>query len=146
MDKGVVKMSTKKIIIIAVVIFLVIVISLVAVFALMYTKSKADKANEPKEKFYYNVGEIYCNVKDSSSIVKMNITVEVTDKELLKLLEMKKFLVNHQINEIVRSKVEEELEGSEGQTLLQKEITEKLAKLFNTKDITNIYFNELIVQ
>lgn len=142
--KGVVDMSRKKIIIIAVIILL-ITLSLVAIFSFLYVKSKAD-TNKPKEKFYFDVGEMYSNVKDSSSIVKVDITIEVTDKELLKILERKKFLINNQINEIIRSKTEKELEGSDGQVLLQKEITAKLAKLFNTEDITNIYFEELIVQ
>ncbi|QIB26186.1 flagellar basal body-associated FliL family protein [Caloranaerobacter azorensis] len=137
-------MNSKKILVIAVVI-LVVSLILVAVFSFLYIKSKTD-VNKPKEKFYFEVGEMYSNVKDSSSIVKINITVEVTDKELLKILEKKKFLINNQINEIIRSKTEKELEGSNGQILLQKEITEKLAELFNTKDITNIYFKELIVQ
>lgn len=137
-------MSRKKIIIIAVIILL-ITLSLVAIFSFLYVKSKAD-VNKPKERFYFDVGEMYSNVKDSSSIVKVDITIEVTDKELLKILEKKKFLINNQINEIIRSKTEKELEGSDGQVLLQKEITVKLAKLFNTEDITNIYFKELIVQ
>lgn len=137
-------MSSKKILIIAIII-LIASLTLVAIFSFLYVKSKAD-ANKPKEKFYFDVGEMYSNVKDSTSIVKVDITIEVTDKELLKILEKKKFLINNQINEIIRSKTEKELEGSDGQVLLQKEITIKLAKLFNTEDITNIYFKELIVQ
>lgn len=142
--KGVVNMNSKKILIIAVIVLTVSLV-LVAIFSFLYVKSKAD-ANKPKEKFYFDIGQMYSNVKDSSSIVKVDITIEVTDKELLSILEKKKFLINNQINEIIRSKTEKELEGSDGQVLLQKEITAKLAELFNTEDITNIYFKELIVQ
>ena len=89
---------------------------------------------------------MYCNIKDSKKIVKVKITIETNNKNTLELLENKQFLIRDDINKIIRSKTEEELQGDEGQIKLQKEIKESLIKLFDDVAITNIYFDDLIIQ
>lgn len=137
-------MSTKKTIVIAVAALIGIAIISGTVFGI-YTMNK-NKVEKPKEKLYYNIGSIFCNIKDSNRILKCDITIEFTDEELKTTLEQKNFLIKNKINEIVRSKTMDEIEGKEGQKNLQREITENANKIYDTNTITNIYFNELIVQ
>jgi len=85
-------------------------------------------------------------MKDSNRIVKINITAEVQNEDLITEFESKNFLIKDEINKIIRSKTEEEIEGSQGQLKLQNDITARLKSLFNNNDIVNVYFSELIVQ
>ncbi|NLV76433.1 MAG: flagellar basal body-associated FliL family protein [Tissierellia bacterium] len=89
---------------------------------------------------------MYCNIKDSKKIVRVKVTIETNNKNTLELLENKQFLIRDDINKIIRSKTEEELQGDEGQIKLQKEIKESLIKLFDDVAITNVYFDDLIIQ
>ncbi len=63
---------------------------------------------------------MYCNIKDSKKIVRVKVTIETNNKNTLELLENKQFLIRDDINKIIRSKTEEELQGDEGQIKLQK--------------------------
>lgn len=46
----------------------------------------------------------------------------------------------------MRNSTEEELEGKEGQVNLQNSIKKNLINLFNDENITNIYFDDFIIQ
>ena len=71
---------------------------------------------------------------------------EINNKNTYEELEGKQFLMRNEINKIIRSKEENELQGKEGQIALQNEIKENLIKLFNNESITNVFFNDLIIQ
>ncbi|MGF7057159.1 flagellar basal body-associated FliL family protein [Brassicibacter mesophilus] len=138
-------MSTKKIFMIAILSFIVVGLIIGTVFGIMLLKQNEQKVAE-KQLYYYNIGEMYCNLKNSNRIVKINTTVEMNNEELIVSLEEKSFLIKDEINKIIRNKTEQDIEGSEGQLSLQKEITEKLIELFGNTEISNVYFDEFIVQ
>ena len=77
---------------------------------------------------------------------QVKITIETKDKKALDTIEGKQFLIRDDINKIIRNKTEEDLQGKEGQVELQGEIKESLKKLFNEENITNVYFDDLIIQ
>ena len=138
-------MSTKKIFIFAI-ISLIIIASVVAViFKFFILKDDEETEEVVKESYYYNVDQMICNLIDTSSIARLQIVIETTDKKLLEEFEKKKFLIKNAINEIIRNKQKEELNGSSGQLSLQKELVKRFQNIFN-KEIINIYFEELIVQ
>ena len=144
-------MSTKKIIIIGVFVLLAIVAIIFGViFGLQMSKNSATSGMESvmanKDMFKYDVGEMYCNLSESRKLVKINITVETTNEKFLTVLESKNYIIRHEINEIIRGKKEDELSGSEGQKVIQKEILGRLNEVFNTKLISDVYFNDFIVQ
>lgn len=58
----------------------------------------------------------------------------------------KQFLIRDEVNKIVRNSTEEELEGKEGQINLQNKIKENLIELFSDQNITNVYFDDFIIQ
>lgn len=140
-------MDTKKIILIVVIV--VLLLFAIAGFALGFSgyKNNGDKNNnKDAEKNYITLEEMYCNIKDSKKIVKIKATIEINNKNTYEELEGKQFLMRNEINKIIRSKEENELQGKEGQIALQNEIKENLIKLFNNESITNVFFNDLIIQ
>ncbi|CCQ95537.1 putative Flagellar basal body-associated protein FliL [[Clostridium] ultunense Esp] len=112
-----------------------------------YRNSKVnDSSGKQVETFNLTLDDMYCNIKDSKKIMKVKITIETSNKKTLDMLGEKQFLIRDDINKIIRNKTEDEIQGEEGQVGLQKEIKESLVKLFNNSTITNIYFNDLIIQ
>lgn len=138
-------MSTKKIFIIAIAAFLVIVLSAGAVLLLASYKEKSQQ-NKPVKQYYYDVNEMYCNIKNSNKIVKIQLTIEFTDEKLAEELKNKEFAIRHEINTTMVNKTEKDLEGEEGLLSLRNELTNKIAKIFNTDEIKKVYFKEIIVQ
>ena len=140
-------MDTKKTILVVVIV--VLLLFAIAGFALGFSsyKNNGDKNNnKDAEKNYITLEEMYCNIKDSKKIVKIKATIEINNKNTYEELEGKQFLMRNEINKIIRSKEENELQGKEGQIALQNEIKENLIKLFNNESITNVFFNDLIIQ
>lgn len=136
---------------VALVVVLVLVIILaivgVALGITFYRNNNASKdTRKHLETFNLTLQDMYCNIKDSKKIVKVKVTVETNNKKTLELIEGKQFLIRDDINKIIRNKAEEDLQGKEGQVKLQKEINDSLIKLFNDETITNVYFDDLIIQ
>lgn len=141
-------MNKKKIIIIAAIaLILIVVIALGVIFGLKMMKGDkgADDISN-KEIFQHDVGEMYSNLSESKKLVKVNPTVETTDEEFLETLATKNYIIRNEVNEIIRSKNEEEIRGSEGQKQLQNSILNRLNEVFNTQVITDVYFKDFIVQ
>lgn len=131
-------------------IIIVVIILVLAIFAgiaagVVFWKNTS---SGEKEVINYNltVDDMYCNIKKSKRILKLKITIESIDPKSVGKLTEKTFLVRDEVNKIVRNKTEEELEGMDGQTNLQKEIKDNLIILFKDETITNLYFNDFIIQ
>lgn len=139
-------MSTKKILLIAIISLLVLILIVGSVIGVMLIRKNTPAKDTIREVHYYNIGDLYSNLKDSKRIVKLKMTLELADKSLIEEMDQKSFLVKHEINEIIRNITEKEIEGKEGQKNLQKLITDQLGKVFETQNIINVYFEELIVQ
>ena len=136
-------MSKKTIIIVVMVLVFAILIGIVVGF--LFWK-KANSGEKEVVKYNLTVDEMYSNIKDSKRILKMKITIESIDPKSIEKLTEKNFLVRDEVNKIVRNKTDDELEGADGQTNLQKEIKSSLITLFEDKNITDVYFNEFIIQ
>ncbi len=117
------------------------------ILGITFYRSNSNNSSKKKlETFNLTLQDMYCNIKDSKRIVKVKITIETKDKKALDTIEGKQFLIRDDINKIIRNKTEEDLQGKEGQVELQGEIKESLKKLFNEENITNVYFDDLIIQ
>lgn len=136
-------MSFKKILLITLIVFILIVIISGTVFGIFIFKDDKEKKSED---FYYNVGQVYSNLNDAKRILKLNLTVSTNDEKLIETFEKKSFLIKDELYKILRNKSIEDIEGKEGQIKLKQEIISNLNKIFKTDKITNIYFDELIVQ
>ena len=138
-------MSTKKIFIFAIISLLIIASVVAVIFKFFILKDDEETEEVVKESYYHNVDQMICNLIDSNSIARLQIVIETTDKKLLEEFEKKNFLIKNAINEIIRNKQKEELNGSSGQLSLQKELVKRFQNIFN-EEIVNVYFEELIVQ
>lgn len=134
----------KRILLIVLLVVLGISIIIAGVLGFLYFKSKGTSVKE-KEKLYYEVGDMSTNLKGINRKVKLFITIEYTDKKLLEKFETSK-QIKDVILKILRNKTADDLDGIEGHNNLQKEITNMLVKTFANEEITNVYFNEFIVQ
>lgn len=138
-------MSKKAIIIIVALVFVIIIGFGVGYFLL---KSNAANQSEPvePEKFSMTTGEMYCNVKNSKKIVKLKISIETTnEKEVIKL-EDKSYLIKDIANKTIRNSEEKDLEGKEGQVRLQEIIKDQLLESFKSDTISDVYFDEYVIQ
>lgn len=136
-------MSKKTIIIIVI----VLVLAIFAGIALGIVFFRKD-SNSPKEVIKYNltIDDMYCNIKDSRRILKLKMTIESIDERSIGKLTEKTFLIRDEVNKIVRDKTDDQLQGTEGQTSLQTEIKNSLIELFEDETITNVYFDDFIIQ
>jgi len=143
--------STKKVILIVVVVVIIILGLAGTIAGYVFNKGgftffENNKKKEKVEKYYLSLDSIYCNIKDSKKVLSLKVTIELIDEDSKTELENKQFLIKDDINKIIRNKTEEELQGSEGLTNLQKEIKNSLVKIFDDESITNVYFDEMIIQ
>ncbi len=129
------------------IIFILIIALMIGVVIgiIVYIKGSGDKVKEVPT-FTVGIDDMYCNIKDSKKMVKINIVIETIDEKLKKTIESKKFLTRDMANEIIASKTEEELLGEKGQTKLKDEILKRLIDIFESEKITSIYFNDFIIQ
>lgn len=114
----------KKSVIIAIVAVLLAVVVIVVgiIFGLRMAKGNGEKVSDDisqKEIYQHDVGEMYSNLSESKKLVKVSATVETTEEEYLETLETKNYIIRNEINEIIRSKKLEEIEGSEGQKIFK---------------------------
>ena len=135
---------SRKTIIIVVIILVLAIISGIAVGMVFWKKTNSGVRET--ERYNLTVDEMYSNIKDSKRILKTKITIESIDPKTIERLTEKNFLVRDEVNKLVRNKTDDQLEGTEGQTNLQKEIKQSLIVLFEDESITNVYFNEFIIQ
>lgn len=135
---------SKKNLIIIIVLALVLIVGVI-IGIIIYTNGSGEKVKEVPT---YTVGieDLYCNIKDSKKMLKINIIIETSNDKLKENIENKKFLVRDLTNEIIVSKTEDDLLGDKGQSKLKLEILKNLAEFFESEEITNIYFNDFIIQ
>ena len=85
------------------------------------------------------------NIKDSNKILKIIIKLEISNSRIEEVVDAKNPEIRHEINLLLRGKTEEDLKGSEGQSMLQREILDLIKKLLDTESVKNVYFDEFII-
>lgn len=137
---------SKNTILIVIIILLFLLIAGVIIGIFVFSTNTNIKKEKPVKYYSLTLEDQYCNIKDSKKIIKVRATIETVNEKTLVNLSEKQFLIRDQINKIIRSLTDEELQGEEGQTNLQNEIKDSLVELFEDENITNIYFNDFIIQ
>jgi len=138
--------SKKNVIIVVLLVLLIIVSAVGIILGLKFIKGDDLNINRKEETYSLDLKDMYCNVKDSNKIVKVNITIETNNKNTVEVLSEKVYLIRDEINQIIRNKTEDELKGREGQVNLQNDIREALIRIFKDEAITNVYFNDFVMQ
>lgn len=135
-------MNKKTIMIIAIIVITVAVAGVVAGYFWMKKTSEPAKI----ETYGYTSEEIVCNIKDSKKMVLVQVSLETIDPDLIEVIAEKEFLLLDLTNKIIRDTPEEKLQGREGQSRLQEMIKQKAQEIYDTDDITNIYFKKFVIQ
>ncbi|MDK2917396.1 MAG: flagellar protein FliL [Candidatus Petromonas sp.] len=138
-------MTVKKVLILS---LIGLIIATLIITGIIFFVLNSDGKNKDKKLTYYeyNLEEIYTNIKSSKSILKANITIEYTDDKLKAVLDNNKAKITNDILELLRNKTLKDLSGQEGQQKTRNDILNKVRGILNTKDISNIYFTEFIIQ
>lgn len=138
-------MNSQKISIVVILILVVLFAVIGTAIGIVFYRNNIEDVKK-EEDLYLTLEDMYCNIKESKKILKLKVTIEVSNKKTYENLDEKRFLIRDEINKTVRNKAEDELQGREGQLNLQKEIKNKLVNLFDDDNIKNVYFDDLIIQ
>ncbi|MFU0801113.1 MAG: flagellar basal body-associated FliL family protein [Xylanivirga thermophila] len=86
------------------------------------------------------------NLKDSGAILKTEIYIEVIDEQSQKVVEDNIPKVRDRIISILRDVTEKDINQQEIQENLKNMIKKDLQSTLKIDNITNIYFNEFVIQ
>lgn len=128
---------------------IIIIILLVIVVAFGSAFLYFNYTSKPTKTVYYNYSpgdEFVTNLKGDDKFVKAGVELEVYDKNVLNELKDQNSKIRNLILQILRNKAPQDLEGSEGQIKLQNEIKGEINKILGADKITNVYFDDFIVQ
>lgn len=125
----------------------VLVLGSIAVYFLFLAPKK--EAVEPKS--VYVPGDYFVtNVKDSYSLLKVTIVLEVNkdakDEEFVDFLTANNHIIRDTIVFILREKTEEELRASDIKQTLGAEIVQKVNGALGIDNIKTVYFNDYVIQ
>lgn len=99
------------------------------------------------EVFAYSPGDYFVtNITDSKSLLKSDLTIEMTGKSQYDELGKNTFKVRDIIINVLRNKTYEELKNPDIQDILKVEISNKINESLGIDTIQNIYFNEFVIQ
>ncbi len=130
---------------------IIIAIVLVAAMACVYFFVIAA---QPAEKVYscYTPGDYFVtNIKDSSSLIKTTIVLELyvheSDlEEITAHLTENNYIIRDIIVFTLRSKTEEELRAQDIDQTLRQEIVQRINEQMDIDYISTVYFNDYVVQ
>lgn len=131
-----------------IIIILAVVIIAAAVSVYFFVLKKAPE----KEYSFYSPGDYFVtNIKDSASLVKTTIVLELYAFES-DMEDITTYLTenNHIIRDIIvftlRSKTEEELRAQDIDKTLRQEIVQRISEQMDIDYIDTVYFNDYVIQ
>ncbi|MDR5658259.1 flagellar basal body-associated FliL family protein [Serpentinicella sp. ANB-PHB4] len=140
-------MEKKKIIIVIVsaIILSAIFFSTVAYF-LLRSPNEGETSAKPISTYEFNIGSFTTNLSGTRSFIKAEIVIETSDRRLLSVMEENDSKIRDRVINTFLDKEPDEISDSEGQIDLKNELIREISLIINTDKITNIYFNEFIIQ
>ena len=132
----------KNVIVIAVVAVLIVAIAAgAAVFILTRDTEKE------KEVFFYKPGEAFItNLKDSNTLVKVDVTIGYDNKKAAADLEKNNSVIRNDIVFILRNKTKSDMQAEDIEQILSDEICAKLNEDLGVDYFVKIYFSDLVLQ
>jgi len=142
------KLEKKNFLLKIIIILLLIILIAISIFFLSYRSNLNNQESikvDKNIKIYSFQDPFISNIKDSNKILKVVIKLELTNPRIEDVINAKNSEIRHEINLLLRGKTEEDLKGSEGQAMVQKEILDVVRKLLDTESVRNVYFDEFII-
>ena len=112
-------------------------------------KGKDDKINTEEECLIVPVDPVIVNLSGSGGrrYLKAKINLEAKDVDIKKKIEAKSVQIKDRLIFILSSKTLEDIEGSEGQEYLRREIQDSVDVVLKIEDgVLQVYFTEFVVQ
>ena len=112
-------------------------------------KGKDDKINIEEECLIVPVDPVIVNLSGSGGrrYLKAKINLEAKDVDIKKKIEAKSVQIKDRLIFILSSKTLEDIEGSEGQEYLRREIQDSVNVVLKIEDgVLQVYFTEFVVQ
>ncbi len=134
---------SKKVLGVVAIVIIAVAVSVGVSFSLF---SKAGNGSKPSEVYSLETADMYSNVKDSRRIVKIKIVVETNNEKDLAELDKKKYQIRDISNEIIRATPEKDLVDVDSQNKLREKIKKQLIEEMGINSITNVRFNDFVIQ
>ena len=112
-------------------------------------KGKDEKINIEEECLIVPVDPVIVNLSGSGGrrYLKVKINLEAKDVDIKKKIEAKSVQIKDRLIFILSSKTLEDIEGSEGQEYLRREIQDSVNVVLKIEDgVLQVYFTEFVVQ
>jgi flagellar basal body-associated protein FliL len=112
-------------------------------------KGKDDKINIEEECLIVPVDPVIVNLSGSGGrrYLKAKINLEAKDVDIKKKIEAKSVQIKDRLIFILSSKTLEDIEGSEGQEYLRREIQDSVDVVLKIEDgVLQVYFTEFVIQ
>jgi len=101
-----------------------------------------------------NIGPVYqfepiivnLNEEGARRYLKVSLTLELSDEDLIKEIELLKPKILDSLISLLSSKKLEEIEGTEGKRNLRREIVSEINRYLNKGMVINAYFVEFVIQ
>ncbi len=106
---------------------------------------KEDKSGKV-ETYVYDVGDFTTNIKDSKKMLNCLIKIDITDKNMLKVLEGKDYVAKDTIVRRLREITEEELAQPGLETALAESIVQELNEVMQVDSFYKVYFTRFVYQ
>ncbi|SDB99458.1 MULTISPECIES: flagellar basal body-associated FliL family protein [unclassified Candidatus Frackibacter] len=94
----------------------------------------------------HKVGDFIVNLAGGSRYVRLNLSLEVSNEEVISELKKRKPQVRDAIISILRNKEQDDINSQAGTRDLREEIRKSLNKFIPKGEVTNVFFTEFVVQ
>ena len=120
----------------------------------MFLSPKSEKPKPPPVDIKKKIGPIYnfepiivnLNEEGARRYLKVSLTLELSDEDLIKEIELLKPKILDSLISLLSSKKLEEIEGTEGKRNLRREIVSEINRYLNKGMVINAYFVEFVIQ
>lgn len=102
-------------------------------------------AGEPKMHLY-DPGEFFTNIKDSKKLLNSVLKIDITDEDMIAVLEERDYVAKDTIVRELRLVTEEELGADDLQSVLAENIRVALNQEFETEAFQKVYFTRFVYQ
>lgn len=125
-----------------------VLIVIIGVVLFFFVFNKSEEKEKPVEYLEYALGERYTNIKAEKAILKFSLIIQYTDEELTPMFDQNKTKITNDVLQYFRTKTPEQLNAANGQERAREDILEIILESLgsDTETITNIFFNEFIIQ
>ncbi|RQD67764.1 MAG: flagellar basal body protein FliL [Tindallia sp. MSAO_Bac2] len=137
-------MELKKIIMIALVAFLITAIIVGGILYIFVFRSVDD--DQPLPTYEHNLGEFSTNLGNQRSFFNGEIVVETTNRDLIQDFEEKNVVLRDRVIKTLISKTPEDVLTPDGQQDLRQELIDIVSEAVGSDEVTNVYFIDYIVQ